>query len=318
MVPRKSESGRTALVLGGGAARGFAHVGLLKALEAEGICFDMIVGTSMGAMIGGLYAAGIPVSEIERSVVDMPWKSLVRYFKPDLRHGGLITGKSITMALRALLGDADIADFKTPFACVAADVLSGERIVFQSGDAVMAIRASISIPGTFAPVVLDGRTLVDGGILEPVPVPTAREMGATLVVAENVLDHPAKRVLAGRWAATADELRECAPSRRRTAENGGWYDRLAAYAQGVSRRRKEKRRAKGRAPWIGTVVWHSWLIQQYSLSEYQTRQADLLIEPVLGDMLPSEFYRGGEAVEAGLRAGQAAIPEIRKLISRAK
>jgi NTE family protein len=315
MAPPKSTKRVTALVLGGGAARGFAHVGLLDVLDANGVKFDMIVGTSMGAMIGGLYAAGIPVSEIERSVVDMPWKKLLQYFRPDLRHGGLITGQSIVRALEALLGDADIADFKTPFAAVAADVLSGEKVVFRSGNAVTAIRASISIPGTFAPVMCNGRVLVDGGIREPVPVPTAREMGATVTVACNVLDHPAKRVYAGRWASMDSRLKECAPSRRKAAENGGWYDRLAALAQTISRRRKERRRARGRAPWIGTVVWHSWLIQQYSLSEYQTRQADYLVEPPLGDMLPSEFPRGREAVRAGRIAGEAALPAIKKLLA---
>ncbi len=316
MAPPALPAGRTALVLGGGAARGFAHVGLLAALEARGIAFDMIVGTSMGAMIGGLYAAGVPVAEIERSIVCMPWKRLLAYFRPDLRHGGLTTGRSIMKALRALLGDADIADFPIPFACVAADVMSGERVVFRSGDACTAIRASISIPGTFAPGLAGGHTLVDGGIIEPVPVPTARELGATLVVASNVLDHPAKRVYAGRWAAVDKRLKDAAPSRVRAAENGRLYARLTALAQSVSRRRREKRRARGRAPWIGTVLWHSWLIQQYSLSEYQTRQADLVIEPALGDMLPSEFVRGAEAIAAGRRAAEAALPALETLLGR--
>ena len=137
---------KTALVLGGGAARGFAHLGILQALEDEGIEFDMIVGTSMGSLIGGLYAAGVPIADIERAVVDMPWKKLIAYFRPQLRGGGLIGGAAIVRALELLVGDARIEDFRLPFAALAADVVTGERVVFTSGSAVTAIRASISIP----------------------------------------------------------------------------------------------------------------------------------------------------------------------------
>jgi len=305
-----------ALALGGGAARGFAHLGVLEAFEREGIAFDMIVGTSMGALVGGLYASGVPLVQIERAVVDVPWKRMVSYFRPRVADGGLIDAKAVVKVLRTLLGDARIENFPVSFAAVAADVRTGERIIFREGSAVTAIRASISLPGMFAPVVEAGRALVDGGVVEPVPVPTARELGATRVLAVNVLDHPAKRNYSSNRSEPNGNGQWQPPSRQAAAESGEWHDKVLAFAQRLAHRRREKRVERGRGPWLGSILWSSLRIIQYTLAEYQTRQADILIEPQLGDVLPSEFYRGRECVAAGRRAAVAVMGEARALFGK--
>jgi NTE family protein len=305
---------KTALVLGGGAARGFAHLGVLEVFEENGIAFDMIVGTSMGALVGGVYASGVPLAEVERAMLEVPWKRMVSYFRPRFGGGGLMDAREIVKGLATVMGDAQIEDFRVPFAAVAADIRSGERVVFTRGSAITAIRASISVPGTFSPVMDGGRAIVDGGIVEPVPVPTARDLGAELVVAVNVLDHPAKRSLNGRLTPRGENERE-APSRLQAAAGGEWHDKVLAFAQKVSERRRQRRLDKGRGPWLGSILWNSLRIMQYSLSELQTREANVVIEPDLGDILPSEFYRGRECVAAGRRAAADAVPAIRAMLA---
>jgi len=305
---------KTALVLGGGAARGLAHLGVLEVFEENGIAFDMIVGTSMGALVGGIYAAGVPLAEVERVMLDVPWKRMASYFRPRLGGGGIMDAREIMKGLAAVMGDAQIEDFRVPFAAVAADIRSGERVVFTRGSAIAAIRASISVPGTFSPVMDGGRAIVDGGIVEPVPVPTARDLGAELVVAVNVLDQPAKRGLDGRWAPRDEDARE-APSRRQAAAGGQWHDKVLAFAQKVAQKRRQRRLDKGRGPWLGSILWNSLRIMQYSLGELQTREADVVIEPDLGDVLPSEFYRGRECVAAGRRAAADAVGAIRAMFA---
>ncbi len=313
----KAKKGLTALVLGGGAARGMAHIGVLEVFEKAGLEFDMIVGTSMGALVGGLYAAGAQLEEIERAIVDMPWKRVVSYFRLNLKGGGLVDGKAVVKALETILADTKIEDFPVRFAAVSVDVRTGERVVLQTGSAVTAIRASISVPGAFMPVMDGGRALVDGGVMEPVPAPTARELGATCVIAVNVLDHPAKRHLTGKWAHHAERKDRDAPSRRTAASRGQWRDKILAFTQKIAHKRRERRAKKGTGPWLGSVLWNSMRIIQYSLSEYQMREADVVVEPDLGDVLPSEFYRGKECIEAGRKAARQALPDVLKALGKA-
>ncbi|WP_416199672.1 MAG: patatin-like phospholipase family protein [Pseudomonas helleri] len=206
------------LVLSGGAARGLAHVGVLKALEEQGIHIDAIAGTSMGAVIGGLYATGYKIDELEKLALSIDWQEalsdsparedvpfrrkqddrdfLVRQklsFRDDGSLGlplGVIQGQNLALLLESLLAhSSDVRDFDKlpiPFRAVATDIVSGEKVVFRKGHLPQVIRASMSIPAVFAPVEINGQLLVDGGMVDNIPVDVAREMGVDLVIVVDI------------------------------------------------------------------------------------------------------------------------------------
>ncbi|BBP78629.1 MULTISPECIES: patatin-like phospholipase family protein [Pseudomonas] len=209
---------KVGLVLSGGAARGLAHIGVLKALEEQGIAIDAIAGTSMGAVIGGLYASGYKIDELEKLALDIDWKRalsddppredmpfrrkqddrdfLVKQklsFRDDGSLGlplGVIQGQNLALLLESMLAHAsDTRDFDKlpiPFRAVATDIASGEKVVFRKGHLPKVVRASMSIPAVFAPVELDGRLLVDGGMTDNIPVDVVREMGVDIAIVVDI------------------------------------------------------------------------------------------------------------------------------------
>ncbi len=208
---------RVGLVLSGGGARGFAHVGVLKALEAARVPVDVIVGTSMGAIIGGLYASGMSAEELEREILAVEWGNLFDRREPrqllsrrrkeedfelspvltlGFRNGefvlpvGAVSTRSLEMLLRRYtLSTRHLATFDglpTPFRAVATDMETGQAVVLDHGDLAAALRASMSVPGVFAPLEVDGRILGDGGLVNNLPVDVARRMGAEVVIAVNI------------------------------------------------------------------------------------------------------------------------------------
>ncbi|ANF26877.1 patatin-like phospholipase family protein [Stutzerimonas stutzeri] len=209
---------RTGLVLSGGAARGLAHIGVLKALEEQGVQIDAIAGTSMGAVIGGLYAAGYSVDELEKLALELDWQQVLSddppredvpfrrkqddrdflvkrklSFRDDGSLGlplGVIQGQNLALLLERLLVHAsDIRDFDRlpiPFRAVATDIANDKKVIFRSGHLPQAIRASMSIPAVFAPVEIDGRLLVDGGMVDNVPMDVARDMGVDRLIVVDI------------------------------------------------------------------------------------------------------------------------------------
>ena len=178
---------KVGLALGGGAARGLAHIGVLEVLESEGIPVDMIAGTSAGAAVGALYAQGKPARRIKELALDTGWRRLVSLIDLTLPKGGFIEGTRIKNLLKSIMGDITFNELKIPLACVATDIRSGEEVVISDGSVLEGVRASISIPAIFTAVKRQDRYLVDGGLVNPVPVSTVRKMGAELVIAVNVI-----------------------------------------------------------------------------------------------------------------------------------
>ena len=159
------------LALGSGSARGLAHIGVLKVFEREGIPIRAIAGASMGALIGGLYAAGMSLEELEKIALKATKRTVLSYIDPIPSLKGLMVGKRIEEMLRSFSRNKDFSELEIPVAIVATDILTGEELVFRDkGDVVDAIRASISIPVVFVPVRVGGKTLVDGGVVNPVPI----------------------------------------------------------------------------------------------------------------------------------------------------
>ncbi len=177
------QSKKVALALGAGAARGFAHIGVLKLLEEEGIKVDMVAGTSMGAVVGAFYCSGMSLRMMERLARFTQRNHWVDLTFPRL---GLICGDKLEQFINIFIRGATFEQLKTPLAVVATDICSGNRVVFDNGPVARAVRASAAIPAIFVPVEHEGMTLVDGAVVERVPVQTAREMGAEVVIAVDV------------------------------------------------------------------------------------------------------------------------------------
>jgi NTE family protein len=205
---------KVGLALGGGGARGLAHIGVLKVLKRENIPINLIVGTSMGAIIGAAYALKKDISTLEKIVEkyskigvfninlsfsekekkDKPYffKKMSDFLKKvyafnlELRREYLNDGEDLKKIINDLVGDKVFTDTKIPFAAVAADLIKGEKVILNQGKLFNALLASASIPGIFPPIILDGKTLVDGGIVDVVPIETARSLGANFIIAVNV------------------------------------------------------------------------------------------------------------------------------------
>ena len=183
-----------ALVLSGGAARGFAHIGVLKVLEAQGLRPDIIVGTSAGSMIGALYASGLTVAELDSAIADLDTSAFTDFVLPGLGflpgEMGFIRGEKLRRFIDARLRQRHIQNFPIRFAAVATDLNTGQPVAFNSGDAGLAVVASSAIPGIIMPVEINRHRYGDGQISSPLPVAIARALGAKIVIAVDVVYPP--------------------------------------------------------------------------------------------------------------------------------
>jgi NTE family protein len=199
--PPRSPVKKVGLALGGGAAHGIAHIGVLEVLEKEGIPIDMIAGTSAGAAIGALYAQGKSVSAIKALALDLNWKRLASLVDLALPKTGFIQGRKIKEQLKSIIGgDIRFSDLKIPFACVATDIKTGEEVVISQGSVLDGVRASISIPAIFTLAKREGRYLVDGGLVNPIPVSVLKDRGADFIIAVNVTADAVNRTNLGKKA----------------------------------------------------------------------------------------------------------------------
>jgi len=264
------------LALGSGAALGLAHIGVIKALREADITIDMIAGTSMGALVGACYAADGEIADLEELALTANLRKITRLMDPKftLIRVGFLSGKRVENFLKPIIGDRDFNRCKIPFAAVAADIRSARQVIITEGSLLKAVRASISIPVVFVPVNYDGRYLVDGGALNPVPADVVKNMGATFVIAVNVLTNPRKRMHTGLTG----------------------------------------NRKSSRAPGIMNTLIQSIYIMEYEMVRASILKADIMIEPDVSLIEIYEFHRGAEAIEAGYKAAVAVIPEINKLL----
>ncbi len=181
LLKRKPKIG---IALSGGATLGAAHIGVLQVLEREGIKPDLVTGTSAGALVGAVYCAGVPLNELARIFTTMKWPTII---KPALTNPlALFDMQPIDEVIKKIIGECDFKDLDLPFAAIGCDLMTGERVVLDRGPVAPAIRASASVPGIFTPVEIDGRMLVDGGVVDNLPVEQLKVMGANFTIASDV------------------------------------------------------------------------------------------------------------------------------------
>jgi NTE family protein len=172
------------LALGSGSARGWSHIGVIRGLQEADIDIDIVCGSSIGALVGGAYAAG-KLDDAEKLIRELAWSDVLGFMEVPVPRSGLINSDKVADYLRERLGDPNIEDLPKPFAAVATDLTTGQEVWIRNGSLIEAIRASISMPGMFTPCFREGRLLVDGGLINPVPVSLCRSLGANTVIAVN-------------------------------------------------------------------------------------------------------------------------------------
>ncbi|MCU6435224.1 patatin-like phospholipase family protein [Undibacterium sp. Jales W-56] len=190
-VAKTPKAIRIGLALGGGAARGFAHIGVIKTLESQGIIPDIVVGTSAGSVVGAMYAAGNNGFALQKMALDMDEATISDWSLPLFaKSSGVLKGDALQAYVNKSVGQTPIEKLKKPFGAVATDLHTGLPVLFQRGNTGLAVRASSAVPGVFQPVKINDRQYVDGGLVSPVPVRFAREMGADFVIAVNISSQP--------------------------------------------------------------------------------------------------------------------------------
>jgi len=309
-----------ALVLGGGAARGWAHIGVIHELESMGIEPDMVVGTSVGSVVGGAYASG-NLQPFEDWISSLGRVDIIRLLDAKMTGGGFLQGNSLMAAIEKRIGNPNIQDLGIPFACVATELDTGREVWLREGSLLDACRASIALPGMFAPSRFkDDKLLVDGGLVNPVPVSLARAMGGEVVIAVNlngdligrhffvhreeaeVSDEESERALAeiedkdsmiARWAAKM---------------KAGFGVRLDSY---ISSLRKEE----SPDPGLFDVIAGSIDIMQDRItrSRMAGEPPDIHITPLLSHVGLMDFDRSKECIEEGRAATRRESLEIEKL-----
>jgi NTE family protein len=297
-VPRRLP--KIGFALGAGSARGWAHIGVLNALMEQGIRPDFIAGCSIGALVGAAFSAG-RLPELESWVRDLDWKSVLKMLDFRLA-GGLLKGRRVVEFFQTHLVDSTFAELSVPFAAVATDLTSGQEIWLREGKVSDAVRASIAVPGLFRPVLRDERYLVDGSVVNPVPVSLCRAMGADIVIAVDLGSD-----LVGRFAYNDNRAPTAQPAPR------GFIDR-------VLRRRSDdtvppEEPGPPRPSLLETLMGSINIMQvRIARSRLAGEPPDVLITPRLGQLGLMDYHRSEVAMAEGRDAVMRMMPAIRDAI----
>jgi NTE family protein len=303
-VARELTGQLVGLALGSGAAFGFAHIGVIKVLEEEGISVDMVVGSSMGALIGSMWSSGInskDLSEIARSLdKGSIFFKLVGFLDFTLPHRGFFKGVQVSRFLRQYLKRMTFKDVSVPIKVVAADLFTGEEVIFDQGDLVEAVRASISIPGIFTPVKRDNDFLIDGGVVDPLPIRVLTHYGVKKIIAVNVLssaeDHVQRKEYYEEQNKGTLALKKDLNVIERT---------IATVSKSVQNHFRDN---------VFNVLMNTIQFLEYGIADSCAQDADIVIHPVLPNSHWAEFYSVDKFVKCGEQATREKLIEIKKLV----
>ncbi len=300
-IARKVSRNLVGLALGSGAALGFAHIGVIKVLERERIPIDFIAGSSIGALVAAFYAAGKSASEMEAiagKINRFRWLSLVDFSPMPVR--GIIRGREIYKFIQSYLRDISFEDTKIPLYIIATNLTAREEWVMNSGSLVQALRASVAIPGIFDPVIVKGEVIIDGGVINPLPVRPLIEAGVNKIIAVDVLP-------------TAEDILE----RRRYQEVlKKKRDEVIRSRPWIIRALYSVPRFLGRCltPNLPDIIINSMQMMEHEIAEGAGADADVLIRPSLPLAHWFEFHRSKTFIRRGEEAAEAALEEVRALV----
>src|SRR5438552_11083330 len=269
------------IALGSGSARGWAHIGVLRALTEQGIALDFIAGCSMGAMVGAACAAG-RIEELETWALSLDWKGVVGLLDLGLR-GGLIKGERLLNVFHGQFVECQFSELALPFAAVATELATGKELWLREGKVSDAVRASCTVPGLFRPVWRDDRYVVDGSVVNPIPVSLCRAMGADVVIAVDLGSHMRRR-----FRLDPQQPSEAAPQRRRLFNVLG----------------PAKRPAMPPPPSIIDTLLGAIDVMQERIAQARlvTEPPEVLLTPSLGHLGPFEYHRAATAIAEGREA----------------
>ncbi len=294
---------KIALALGSGVARGFAHIGAIKRLNEYGIYPDIVTGTSIGALVGGCYLAG-KIEELEDWACNLNRMKVFSYLDLKIRSAGLIGGKKIDNLLRDRLGNIDIEELPKPFLCIASDMVTGHEVWLKQGNLVDVMKASFAMPGIFPPVRLHNRNLLDGALVNPVPVAPCLAMGAHLTIAIDL---------------NADMLGKTSNSERDyqtvlgfdMLEEGALPEKNQSFLNRFSITRRLFRRENNSASLFGVMFSSLNIIQdRITRSRLAGDPPDVHIKPKIGHIGLLEFEKSQELIKAGEEAVERKISDI--------
>lgn len=284
IVPEQRAKAKVALALGGGAARGWAHIGVLRALDEEGIEVGMIAGTSIGALVGGCYLAG-KLDELEAFARSLTMRRIASLLDLTIGGGGLLGGMRLTKRMQEHLEGLNVEDLPKPFVAVASELNSGHEVWIDGGSLITALRASYALPGIFEPIHCNNRTLIDGALVNPVPVSVCRAYEQPLVMAVNL-----HYDVFGRSAVVKHK------------------------ASSPDKASADTARAPNKVGLTGVMVQAFNIIQdRISRARLAGDPPDLALHPRLNDIGLSEFHRAGEAIDRGYEEAKARVTEIRRM-----
>ena len=302
-----TETPRIGLALGSGGARGAAHTGVLKVLDREGIHPTIVAGSSIGSLIGAAYVSGKPTADMEKEWLAVGVSKVLRGFMPTFPRAGLSSGHELRKLLVGLFGDVRIEDLPMPFAAVACDIDTGEPVALRSGSLVDAILASTAIPGIFHPVRWESRILVDGGMVDPVPVSVCRDLGADLVIAVDITARPVPTTPSSRtvWNKIGDHVHE-------GLSGQAWIPASLTELLDRTFRERPERPLPGLYSILNQSI--SILLQEIVRQRLVLDPPEVLIRPDLSLSILS-FRQAKDGIEAGVRAAEAAMPLLRQRLA---
>ena len=308
-----------ALVLGGGAARGWAHIGVIRELADMGIEPDMVVGTSVGSIVGGAYASG-NLDQFEEWISGLGRVDIIRLLDAKMTGGGFLQGNSLMSAIKKRIGDPKIEDLDIPFACVATELGTGREIWLREGSLLDACRASIALPGMFAPSLMrEDKLLVDGGLVNPVPVSLARAMGGDVVIAVNLNGYLIGRhffIHGGEDVSDEDSERELAEIEEKDTMIAKWAAKMkTGFGVRLDSYISSLRKKESPDPGLFDVIAGSVDIMQDRItrSRMAGEPPDIHITPMLSHVGLMEFDRADESIREGREATRRQREEILKL-----
>jgi NTE family protein len=301
---------RIGLALGSGSARGWSHIGVIRILESAGIAPDIVCGTSIGALVGAAYADG-QLEKLEAWVRGLTWQSVVGLLDFTVS-GGLIPGERLFSFLRSHLDDKTIDSLPKAYGAVATELVSGREVWLREGSIIDAVRASAALPGLFTPARREGRLLVDGALVNPVPVSLCRAMGADLVIAVDL-----NADLIGRHSEV--EAPPAEPKASGTPPSGALVSMLSRLPLGFGGSKGGAPDAPPGMPSIFDVLGMSLNIMQVRItrSRLAGEPADVLIRPRLADFALMDYHRAAAAIDEGEQAARRALPELRHVVGKA-
>ena len=301
------------LALGGGVARGWAHIGAIRALLEAGIRPDIIAGTSIGAVVGGAYLAG-HLDVLERWALSLDRRRMLSYMDVRLGGGGLMRGERLTRVLNRFLADVHIEAFDRKFAAVTCDLRTGYEVWLQKGPLVPAVKASYALPGAFEPVKIDGRFMIDGALVNPVPVSACRALGAHIVIAVSLNGDAFGPMGSSHEIDVDSDLAELDDSPQP----------LELAAQSLNKLRPDRLVLKammggvkpGKTPKLGAVMLSSLniVMDRISRARLAGDPPDIFIAPRIGHIGMLEFNRAEELIARGYEAMRHEIPLITSVI----